>query len=378
MSEGRSHPLGWPVAHLSPLGVLPDWVDKLSELSKGVQDKLAKQAREDALQAFRQAKAGQYFEAVNSGYLFGFHSLSSLAVGFATNFTKVVLQTDTWDLFRLGDSYFKPTAGEVGKDVLRLINVLPILCEGGATGRTVAKGASQVRLPTGETLPAARGALSEVEHILAVAQDGTCFWVSAAEALKLTGHAQRAKGVFITLYKLLALAGVDLEVLLKFGTTFDSAAAKGVPHANDLYRVLNALKITFYEIQPRSIMASALEQAVRENPKGVLLLSFEYSGKLSQQGHTIIGYLSQGKVIFHDPQIGRTYVGLAALLVDHPTAIASYPLIFIPNATAVRGANSVIGSVVFALLPIGIGGGEAVKGVLSTPKANGTVDRGPG
>src|SRR5215813_8410455 len=132
MSERRSHPLGLPVQHFSPLGVLPDWVDKLSELSKGVQDKLAKRAREDALQAIRQAKAGHYFEAAKSGYLAGFDFYSSVAVGFATNFTKVVLQTDTWDLFRLGDSFFKPTAGEIGKDVLRLINVLPILFEAGA------------------------------------------------------------------------------------------------------------------------------------------------------------------------------------------------------------------------------------------------------
>src|SRR4051812_35374938 len=113
--------------HLTPLGVLPDRVDKLSELSKEVQVKLAKKAREDALQAVRQARAGQYFEAAKSAYFAWADLGSSVALGFATDFTKVVLQLDSFDVFfRLGDSFYNPTPGEVVKDVLRLLNIIPI------------------------------------------------------------------------------------------------------------------------------------------------------------------------------------------------------------------------------------------------------------
>jgi hypothetical protein len=160
--------------HLIPLGYLPDWVDRLSEASKNLQDKLAKQARGEGINAYNQIKSGKYWEAAKSAHGAYTSFAGSVGVGVVTNFAKITLQTDTWDLFRLGDSLFKPTGGEIAKDVLRLINIIPIVCEVGAGAKAASSAAPKVLAATGEPLPAVRGALTEVEKILAVAQDGTC------------------------------------------------------------------------------------------------------------------------------------------------------------------------------------------------------------
>jgi hypothetical protein len=180
---------------------------------------------------------------------------------------------------------------------------------------------------------------------------------------------------FIVLRQFLELAGVELETLLKFGTIFEGPATSARPHIEHFYRALRMVGITFYEIIPRTTNARALEQAVLENPKGVVVLIFEHSpGK----GHAIIGQVgAEGKAVFYDPQIAKSYVGLSALLADFPTMQAKFPCIFLPNAVATKGGSSIIGSIMFAILPLSVGGLASIKPMLGAPKGNGTVDRGP-
>ena len=129
--------------HLTPLGKIPDGIDKAHEAAEAKHKEYIQQAVDEYKKAIENVKAGcrakTAYEAaghLGRAWVHGVTGFGTFWVGTGVSavnsYVKVTFQTETFDVLRLGDSYFERNALGIAKNVLRILNLLPVMGEVGA------------------------------------------------------------------------------------------------------------------------------------------------------------------------------------------------------------------------------------------------------
>jgi len=385
----------------TPLGKIPDWIDERHKDAENERDSLIKQAIAKYREAGSelkaawnaptvQSKAGHVFSAWKSGTVGHAELIGGTAVQAVSAWAKMTLQTDSFDVLRLGNSLKNPTGWEIAQDLLRVANLVPVVCELGSAGRTLA--AAKFRVPSavkGPNIGNATRTMAEaktVSEVLQVGQGNNCFWVSALEALRRSGQT-----FLLSLEGLCAAAGADMAEIREFGTTTTHFTHGEGVHYSKFVDLMRRMNVAVTETRPRFDSLHAWEEVMRANPKGVYILMYEYGEireingrQLGEFGHTLIGQMVDGQVLLHDAQAGLTFRGVAELMAHDRNAFttARTPMLFIPYATTITSgsAGSTLTKAIFFLcLPIFVAGavtGEP-RALNGPPRGNAAVEPAP-
>lgn len=324
-----------PEQHLTAWGYVADFFDEIFE---GNEKFLADQIRltEEAARDRSKSTAARAIYGVANSYLW----TGAVVHGVLGRFSQSYV-----DILRLGDSVKERSWAGVGKDALRLLNVIPMA--GSAVSR-----------------------LSKFALITQGAGEATCTWVSSANAIRRAG--QR---LFVGLEELARAGGMDLEFLKEIGTVNNQR----------LVQALNKLGIVFKEIPRPAVYIEdgikVVEEMAKANPNGVLVVNLRYGATVIEageavgaQGHSVCAQYIRGVgVVFTDTD-KTVYRGVGELAKHYPNVnIGKMPTIFIPNATILRVANSPLLNLFLPVVPITKAATGAPDGTAEPPRTNGPL-----
>jgi hypothetical protein len=209
------------------------------------------------------------------------------------------------DILRLGDSLTERSWAGVGKDVLRLLNVVPLV-----------------------------GLASRLSRLLLVVQEAntmTCTWVSTANALARTGQK-----LFVDLEALAKVTGADLKWIARVGT--DLKAMDEPLFRTGLLQGLQKLGVEYKVLGP----FSDFEALVKANPRGMMIVNIIADSKAGTFAHSLLAEARGGRVLFFDTD-SKIYYGVSELqkvytnLRPHTTMLP----VFLPNTAFINVVRTV-------------------------------------
>lgn len=277
-------------------GYLADGFDEIFDGNEKFFADLIRQTED----AYRDKTRPTYQRVINgaaNGWLWG----AAVTHGIVGRFSQGYVDT-----LRFGDSLVERSWAGVGKDLLRLLNIIPLA--GAAASR-----------------------FSRFLMVVQVAENLDCAWVSTANALTRTGQK-----FFLPVEELARVAGVDINWMREIGTNPTVFRTQLLPALDRLrvgYRVLG--------------QGSDLESLVKANPRGTLVVSIEYQGGR----HVLLAEARGGGAVFFDTD-NKVFNGVreleAAYPQVHPGDIAP---VFIPNAAYINVARSPLLNLFFPVVP---------------------------
>jgi hypothetical protein len=345
-----------PRKHLSPIGVVADYFDDFIESNEKFFDDKANLNWHAALDS-----TAPVSERLTSGAAWALWKKAGDLHGHIGGFSEGFVDA----IFRGGDSLVERNAAGIGKEFLRKLNIISLV----------------------ELGPL----VSELALITQEAGTMTCTFVSTVNAINRTGRGflKGTQRLFIGLADLCKAAGVDVEFLKEVGTNFSPDNLPSfAPTIQNLIEGLNKLKIAFTQIPlPTTQALGVVEDIVKANPKGVLVIPFEFgkltfapSGELvGEFAHCVNAQLVEGAVVFMDTD-GQILKGVTALAEKFPNPILSTgPILFFKNAKLLQASQSLLFNIFF---PVVMGPGREnvsrwVSGFVGRPQTNATVSRRP-
>jgi nucleoid-associated protein YgaU len=220
---------------------------------------------------------------------------TGVGLGYATWTLSTTIATGFIDTLRLGDGVMEGGWG-YGKDALRLLMV------------------------AGPLLRVGRFGLAQLASVDAFPTTGTCAYVAAAKALRMTGVKH-----FATIDDLAKAAGV-------VAPNFPGVSSIGkvvVPYIQKLGGVARVIKGT----APAGGVEKALAAAVAANPSGIIIFVVRWTSGGAGVGHAMIAANVGGKVVILD-RTGKVVTSLGKLPYKDIATATLDEMVLLENATA--------------------------------------------
>lgn len=250
---------------------------------------------------------------------------TGVGLGYATWTLSTTVATGFIDTLRLGDGIIEGGWG-YGKDALRLLVV------------------------AGPALRLGRFGLAQLASVDAFPTTGTCAYVAAAKALRMTGVKH-----FATVEDLAKAAGV---VAPNFPAV-PSIAKVVVPYIQQLGGVARVIKGT----APAGGVEKALAAAVAANPSGVIMFGVRWSAGAQALGHAMIAVRVGGRMVILD-RTGKVVTSLSKLPYKNIATATLDEMVLIEHATAATVMEA-----------LGVTA-AALNGILSAPEPEGSSSEG--
>lgn len=347
--------------HLFLWGKIPDEIDdahkKAETIFQSLINKSIQQSKTStgyfkaAWNDSSQSRIVNVLRGYGSSYAGSAYIAGALAGNTANSIAKLSFGTPNFDLLRLGDSLLNPSAENIVKDVLRALNLLPLVGRVGV-------------------------AVKEVMLVTQEAGKMTCVLVSLNNALVKTGRifvnvfeVARARG----LLKTIAKDGTSLENVIKLKTALTEMGAAIEEIQKPLERLEAGIEV--------------LEDIAKENPKGVLVIPIEcgriLAGGRREFGHAITGQFIPGKGIVFTDTNGQVLKGVAELRRQFPPNLIiseGYPILFLKNTWLVQTFKSPILNIWFPAANWGLTQQQSLSdkhSFIGPPRGTAVADREP-
>jgi hypothetical protein len=342
-----------PNKHITPLGEIPDAIDEALHEAEKLEQKLINQAAKHYKEAYNQSKAGNHFDAAKEYVAGNLSLLGSIGTSVGKGHLKGVLQLEAFDMLRIGDSLRNPTGWEIVKDVLRLLNVIPVIGE-------------------------VRGILKEGLIVTQKPALKNCVFVAINNAGAETEQALRAGKAFFSMERVAEGAELDLAKIARSGTTAAEFA--------EIRAYLAKTGAAITELRPPLAYleegVEVVEEMARANPNGTLVISVRETGK--SIGHTMTAQFVRGKGTLFNDNYGNVFEGAAALVRKYGSLglrdPGQWPTLFFKNTWLVPVFKSSLFNIFFPSVYWGTRLGERTlpkQAFAGPPRGNAVVDRGP-
>jgi hypothetical protein len=354
--------------HITHLGDLPDYIEEAEKLAQQSYESCLKRVWQDWEKSGKELRAGHVVEAAKASLIANALFFGGPALIAGKDAVKFVLQTDTFDMLRLGDSLLRPTWQNIVKDVLRLLNVLPI---------------------AGKFLSVFR------EGMVVTQKPGVsnCVFVALNNGLAETGqgflrNTGEGRKLFLTIERIAEASEIDLG---KIGYEGGTVAQQ----FEEITKTLAKVGVAFEKI-PRPMEElergiQVLEDIGKANPKGTLIIHVRYgkrilvNGLLTREfGHTMSArYVGKTLMVSTNYARGgvRELIPLAELPKYYPDPVLSpdFQTIFLKNTWLVQAFESPLLNIFFPAVLIGVNQGQRVdkQAFASPPRGNSAFNRRP-